>query len=355
MGSGLKTVVQPIFMALAGVFLGVLIAAIVGENPINILSIMVSGVFGTPYDLGTAIYYMTILLFTGLAVAVPYRSGLFNIGAEGQLVIGGLCAAIFALTFDHIVPSSMKLISVFAVSFLGGAAWGGIAGWIRAYRGGHEVISTIMLNFVAAGLSAWLTLNLFKSTDTQIPETSMIDSSWMWPKIGNFDGAPVTLLTVIGLLIGVAVWFLMKRMNFGYLVSATAESEVAAEISGIETKFIRLLAMMIGGGFAGMAGGVMVLASTGRFRLDMGEGFGFAGIPVALLGKGDPIGVILSAGLFAFLQHGASALDLEATYVNRDFAQVIQALVVLIVVSEKLFSRVYWKKIIFKLLPQAKG
>lgn len=339
---------KPLLFALIGLALGGVIAALAGEDPLNILRIIVMGVIGTPYDLGLTVYYASILICTGLAVALPFRAGTFNIGGEGQVAVGALSVAAFALIVGDRLPSGLALILGILAAFLGGAVWGAVIGWIRAWRGGHEVISSIMMNFIAAGLTGWLTLNYFRATDSQIPETSEIANVWRWTKWEDFGGAPVTSLTVVCLLVAIVLGVLLKYTATGYQIKAVQQSPDAARIAGISVAKVRFWTLTIAGGIAGLAGAVMVLGNTGRFRMDMSEGFGFLGIPVALLGRGNPYGVVISAILFAILHHGSSALDIEATHVGRDLAQVIEALVVIVVASERFFSLGLWHKFVGK-------
>lgn len=333
----LTTILKSFLLAFLGLVLGGLITLVAGENPFNVVRIIINGVIGTPYDIGLTIYYASILICSGLAVALPFKAGVFNIGGEGQIAMGALSCALTAL-FLGSVPLPMAMIVGMTSAFIGGAIWGAVIGWIRAYRGGHEVISSIMMNFIAAGLTAWLTINYFRASDSQNPETNEIAAVWRFNKWEMFSGAPVTSLVIVCLLVAVILWLWLKYSAQGYAVKAVQESPDAAAIAGISVSAVRFWALACGGGFAGLAGGLMVLGDSGRFRLGISEGFGFIGIPVALLGKGHPLGVVASAVLFAMLHHGSSALDLEATRVGRDLAQVIEALVMIVVACGSVIS-----------------
>jgi ABC-type uncharacterized transport system permease subunit len=332
-------ILRPLGSVALGLLIGSLVAWVAGENPLAVLKIMGVGVFGSPYDVGMTLYYATILSLTGLAVAVPFRCGVFNIGGEGQLLIGAFCAAIVAsqlastleLSSFQLSPGMHVLIVVVSAGLAGGV-WGSVAGWIRAYRGGHEVISSIMLNFIAAALTSWLTLSFFLAPNSQSPETQEIDPAYMLSKWAFFEGSPVTSMLLMAFALSVLLWSLYRFHSFGFKQNATKSAERAAEIGGIDISRQRFLAMTLGGVLAGLAGAAMVMSSAGKFRLDMSDGFGFMGIPVALLAKGHMMGTFFAAILFAALHHGASALDLEAQFVTRDLALIIQAIVVVIVV-----------------------
>ena len=154
----------------------------------------------------------------------------------------------------------------------------------------------------------------------------------------------MTNAILISLAAVLIFWVVSRFSVWGFRLKSVRESEMAAAVAGIRVEQVRFWVFVAGGGAAGLAGAAMVLGDAGRFRMDMSDGFGLMGIPVALLGKGKPLGVLLSALLFAALHHGATALDLEATHVNRDLAEVIQALVVIVVVAERLFTAGYWRQ-----------
>ena len=342
----LIAIFKSILLACLGLALGGLVTLIAGENPVNVVRIIINGVIGTPYDTGLTIYYASILTCTGLAVALPFRAGTFNIGGEGQVAIGALTCAMTALFVGDSVPPMIAGCLGILGAFAGGALWGGVIGWIRAYRGGHEVISSIMMNFVAAGVTAWITINHLRAVDSQNPETNEIAAVWRWTKWAYFGGAPVTTLSFLCVVLAVAVWLWLKYSAQGFAIKAVAQSPDAAAVAGMSVAKVRFWSLTVGGGFAGLAGGLMVLGDSGRFRLGISEGFGFTGIPVALLGKGHPLGVLASAILFAILHHGSSALDLEAAHVGRDLSQVIEALVMIVVACGGMMSwarfKSYW-------------
>src|SRR5262249_46500019 len=153
-----------------GLALGLLVTKLAGENPVHVLTVLGKSAFGSRYDVGMTLFYTTPLIFTGLSVAIAFQAGLFNIGAEGQLTLGALAAAWVGIAFPN-VPWPLAPIFAGVAAFAGGALWGAIPGWLKAKRGSHEVINTIMLNFIAAGLSSWVTLYLLRNTETQNPET----------------------------------------------------------------------------------------------------------------------------------------------------------------------------------------
>ena len=182
--------IQPILAVLLGLLLGVMVAWVAGENPFNVLKILFVSAFGSRYDFGMTLFYSTPLVLTGLAVAIPFQAGLFNIGAEGQLIVGALSAAAVGALFPRVPWPLAPLFAIFA-AFVAGGIWGAIPGYLRAKRGSHEVINTIMLNFIAAGVTSWITLYLLKNPSSQNPETAHVGAGYLIDKLAWFDDAPV--------------------------------------------------------------------------------------------------------------------------------------------------------------------
>lgn len=329
---------KPLLFALGAVFLGLMLggvlAMLAGEDPIKVIQIIITGAVGTPYDRGMVIYFATILIATGLAVAIPFQAGIFNIGAEGQTLVAAMSCALIGLFAPSWLPSWLAVTLGFAGGMLAAGLWGGIAGAIRAFRGGHEVIGSIMLNFIAAGLTGWLVVGRFQASDSQNPETAVIAETFRMSKLEFFAGAPVTWSILASLMAALLLWVILEKTRAGFRLKAVRQSPDAADVAGFRVSQVRFWAFFAGSAACGIAGAAMVFGEAGRFRLEMSEGFGFLGIPVALLGRGRPLGVVLSAFLFAALHHGAGALDIEATKVTRDLAQVIEAIVVLCVVAQ---------------------
>jgi simple sugar transport system permease protein len=319
--------------AILGLAAGVAVTALAGENPLTVLIVLLKGAFGSPYDFGMTLFYATPLILTGLAVAVPFRAGLFNVGAEGQLTVGAMATAVTALAVGSLPPALGATLATLA-GVLAGALWGAIPGWLRAYRGGHEVISTIMLNFVAAGLTSWVTLYLVPSLDSQNPESARIEGALLLAKAPGFGGAPVTVALPLALGAAVLVWAFQRYTVRGYEMTAAGLSPDAASASGIDGRALQASAMALAGALAGLVGLAEVLGSAGRFRIGFSPDYGFVGIPVALLARAHPLGVVAAALLFGALQKGTADLDLETSFVTRDLALIIQALVVLAVSAE---------------------
>ena len=334
---------RPALFAIIGLTVGVLLTAFAGENPWQVFVVIVRGALGSPYDLGLTLFFATPLILTGLAVAVPFKAGLFNIGGEGQMLLGALAAATVGIVFSNLAAPYAILLAAVA-AFVAGGFWGGIAGWLRAYRGSHEVITTIMLNFIAAGFSSWVVLSLLPSRDSQNPESAQVGAAYLLEHFAAFAGAPVTIALLIALLCALLVWLWLRFTVQGFEFRATGISMDAAKFAGIDVRRKQLIAMALGGGLAGLVGIAEVCGHSGRFRIGFSPDYGFIGIPVALMARSHPIGLIASALLFAILQKGTADLDLETAHVTRDLAALIQATVVLAVAVQGGFSWLGRKK-----------
>src|SRR5882724_9530313 len=312
----MRKFLQPILAVAFGLALGLGVTRIAGESPWHVLQILWKSAFGSSYDVGMTLFYSTPLILTGLAVAVPFQAGLFNIGAEGQLTLGALAAAAVGAVWPAL-PWPVAPVLATLAAILAGMLWGAIPGWLRAKRGSHEVINTIMLNFIAAGIASYVTLYLLKNPDTQNPETRPIGTGYLIHQFGMFGGAPVSTALLLAIVAAILVWVLLWRSVIGFEMRAVGQNEIAARAAGIDAGRIRILAMALAGGLAGLVGVGEVLGNAGKFRLGFSPQYGFIGIAVALLGRNQPVGVVAAALLFGALHKGTADLDLETEHVTR--------------------------------------
>lgn len=319
---------------LVGLCLGLLLAFISGESPLTVLTVIGKSAFGSRYDLGVTLYYSTALTFTGLSVAVAFHAGLFNIGAEGQLVMGTLAAVAGAALFPGL-PAGVAPIFAVLCAILGGGLWGWIPGWLRTRRGSHEVINTIMLNFIAAAISSWFITTKLQNPASQSPETPPVAPAYFlrnWdPFVRWFEDSPVSLAFPFAVIVAVGLWIFLWRTPRGFELRASGENEDAASTAGIDVAKSRQLAMALAGALAGLVALNEVLGGVGKMRLGFSPDFGFIGIAVALLARNNPLGILFTAFLFGALHKGAADLDIETEYVTRDLSLVIQALVIICV------------------------
>ncbi len=322
-------------LALAFIISGAIIAAI-GENPFEALELLVFGAFGYPEAVGYTLYYTTNFVFTGLAVAIAFHCGLFNIGGEGQAYLGGLGAGVVALSLDGWPgPVVIILAIIGAVAF--GALWGFIPGWLQAKRGSHIVITTIMFNFIAAALMTYLLVEIFIKPGQQAAESrEFAESAWIpfvhdiATSLGlDMGRSALNLSIVIAIVCLILFWFFVWRTRWGYEIRAVGHNESAAVYAGISPSRAIILAMMISGGLAGLVGVNEIMGVHHRLLLEFTAGYGFVGIAVALMGRNHPVGVLLAALLFGALYQGGSELAFDMPNVTRDMVVVIQGLVIL--------------------------
>lgn len=333
---------ESIFGLLCGVAVASVFILIAGENPLTVFHILLKSFAATPYDVGLTLYYTTPLIFAGLSVSVAFRAGLFNIGAEGQLIAACFAGAAVGSMF----PTQNAYVALVIITFSGvlaSAVFGAIPGVLKAYQGSHEVITTMMFNFIITGLVSWLTVDFFQNPETQNPETvplvqlhALASSD---PLKHLFPDSPVSFAFLVALLTSVLVWYLLYHTRLGFELRAVGENEKAAQYSGISTRQIQVLAMTISGVLAGMTVLPEVVGNAHRFRLGFSPGYGFTGIAVAFVARGNPLGVIPAALMFGVLHKGTSDLDLETERITRDFSQVIQALIIL-----SIGAPAFWRK-----------
>jgi simple sugar transport system permease protein len=329
-------VLLPVVGLVAALLLSAGIIALIGESPGHALKLMIDGAFGSQEAVGYTLYYATNFMFTGLAVAVAFHAGLFNIGGEGQAYIGGLgvglvCLWLGSWPFWAVLPVAVLAAAVF------GAAWAFIPGWLQAKRGSHIVITTIMFNFIASALMTWLLVNVLIKPGQQSPETREFAAhTWMpfahelLAKVGiAFSPTPLNLAFGLALLAGVFVWVFLWHTRWGYELRVVGKSQPAAVYAGISPSRITVMAMLLSGALAGGLGLNELMGSQHRILIDFPAGAGFVGIAVALMGRNHPVGIFLAAVLFGALYQGGSQLTFDMPKINRDMVVVIQGLVIL--------------------------
>ena len=327
----------PLINLLAALVVSGIVVAIIGENPIEAMMVMIKGAFIYKGSLGYTLYYATNFIFTGLAVAVAFHAMLFNIGGEGQAYLGGLGAGLVCLMFDSALPAIVLLPLAIMAAAGFGAIWGAVPGYLQAKRGSHIVITTIMFNFLAASIMVWLLAGALKAPGQMSPETRVFSDNAALPfihEIANAIGwemarSPLNLSFVVALLACVGVWVLIWRSRLGYAIRATGHSADAAEYAGIPVSRVVIIAMAISGGLAGMMAINEILGVQHRTILNFTSGYGFTGIAVALMGRNHPVGIILASLLFGALYQGGAELDFEFSTITREMVLLIQGLIIL--------------------------
>ncbi|WP_377291764.1 ABC transporter permease [Rhizobium sp. SG2393] len=314
-----------------------LVVLLVGENPLEAAYHLVNGAFGRGEYIGFTLYYATTFIFTGLAVAVAFHAGLFNIGGEGQAYIGGIGVALACLYFDQTLPWFVVFPIALVGSIAFGAAWAFLPGWLQAKRGSHIVITTIMFNFIASSLMVYLLTRVLKPLGSMAPQTRTFAEGGQLPKLDwllgifglNIGNAPFNISFLLALVAAFGVWVLIWRTKLGYEMRVMGHSPGAARYAGISESRITIIAMMISGGLAGMMALNPIMGEQFRMQLDFVQGAGFVGIAVALMGRSHPLGIIPASILFGMLYQGGAEIAFEMPTISRDMIVIIQGLVIL--------------------------
>ena len=332
----------PLIAVLAAFIVGGILILLVGDNPIVAYRLLLGSALSWPDGIGYTLFHATPLIFTGLAVLVGFRCGLFNIGAEGQLYIAAFATAWVGITFANLTPW-LLIPLCFLGAILSGAFWGAIPGVLKARFGSHEVINTIMLNFIAVALVSYFTQYHYKAPGDPILQTTMISEGAHIARLGKFvpgfpERIPLNVAFLLALLCCLLVYLFLWRTKWGYEIRATGSNSSAAEYGGISIRTQIVLAMAVSGALAGMVGINEVLGYRYRYYDGFSDNYGFTGIAVALLGRNHPVGVILAALLFAALQHGGIYVDGFSEHVTKDIVQVLQGIIILFIAAEAFFK-----------------
>jgi simple sugar transport system permease protein len=354
-----REVLWPLIAVIAAFIVGGIIVLLIGDNPFLTFYHLIGNSFGSLNDIGYTLFIATPLIFTGLAVAVAFRCGLLNIGAEGQLYVaafatawvgikfGGTAVEIFGKQEDWSWASLPGIILVplcILTAIVVGAAWGAIPGILRAKFGSSEVINTIMLNFIAVALVSYFTQYYYKIPGDPIMQTAEIGPAAHIPRISQYipgmpDFVPLSVAFLLAILMCVLVYIFLWKTKWGYELRAVGQNPLAAEYGGISPKKQIITAMTISGGLAGMVAVGEVLGYRYRYYDGFSDGWGFLGIAVALLGRNHPLGIFIAAIFFAVLKRGEIFVDIETRYVSKDLVEVLQAIIILFVASLQKFTR----------------
>ena len=293
-------------------------------SPIDGFSALFDGAFGTRSEFAETLVSATALLFPALGVALAFRAGLFNIGAEGQLVLGGLAAGVAGVFVPG--PPIVSIVVTLLAGAIAGGLWGGIAGFLKARFGANEVIATLMLNVIAALFATYAVngpLHFASATEGETP--LLAHSAWL-PTI--VPDTRLTISIIIALLLAFALRFVFNRTIFGFELRAAGEAPEAARRAGGDLSRIAMLAMTFSGAIAGLGGATLVTGVLHRFNTGLSPGYGFVAIAVALVGNLQPVWIAVAAFAFGILQNGALSMQAEAN-VPRDIVNVVEGLVII--------------------------
>jgi simple sugar transport system permease protein len=328
----LLAVAAPVLAIVFSLALVSVILVISGHAPFGVFRDMVDYGF-QPRSQVLTLNLATTYYLSALAVAIGFRMNLFNIGVDGQYRLAAMIAAAFAGSV--VLPAPFGQIVTIAIAMVVGAMWAGIAGLLKVTRGVSEVISTIMLNFIATGVVAYLLTPGRLAVSVQGSNnigTKPIPASGQVPGISLIPGTTQQVygLLLLAVVMGVAYWFLLGRTRFGFDLRATGHSEPAAVASGVDVKRMVLVSMLLSGAVAGLVGMPQLLGASYTYSLDFPAGLGFTGIAIALLGRNNPIGIAFGALLWAFLDTSRQILDLGG--VSKEIVTIMQGVIVLAVV-----------------------
>jgi general nucleoside transport system permease protein len=338
-GSGLprwaNVVVLPVLNLLAAFLVSGIVVLIIGENPLKVVELLVWGAFGFEEAIGYTLFYTTNFIFTGLAVAVAFHCGLFNIGGEGQAYIGGLGITLVALHLDILPPVLLIPLCMMAAALFGGA-WAFIPAYLQAKRGSHIVITTIMFNFIASSLMVYLLVNVLIRPGQMQPESDEFPAAAIpfahealaWFGI-EFAPSPLNMSFLFALVCCVFVWIFVWHTRWGYELRTVGTSPTAAVYAGISPARAIIMTMCVSGALAGFLGLNEIMGYHHRLLLNFSGGYGFVGIAVALMGRSHPVGICLAALLFGALYQGGAELSFEIPTITREIVIVIQGLVII--------------------------
>ncbi|MGZ3509084.1 MAG: ABC transporter permease [Vulcanimicrobiaceae bacterium] len=320
----------PLGAVVIALVLAALAMIVAGVSPVDGFAALFGGALGGPHQIAETLVQTTSLLLPALGICLAFRAGLFNIGAEGQLLAGAVLAGAAGAHLN--LPAPIAIPILLALGFIGGGIWGAIAGWMKARFNANEIISTLMLNFVAASLTSYLVSGSLRSSIASGAETApVLPNGWLPILI---PGTRLTIAILIALAVAVALRFIFARTVFGYELRAVGEAPEAARRQGINIGRMTWLALALSGAIAGLGGATIVTGVLHRFNTELSPGYGFTAIAVALVGDLDPLWVCVAAFGFGILEAGGLAMQASAQ-VPKDAIHVIEGLIVLILAARR--------------------
>jgi simple sugar transport system permease protein len=339
----LRDTLVPLASVLLALLLGMVILLIARRNPITAYAALFKGAFGSMSFIGDTLSRATPIIFTGLAVAFAFRCGLFNIGVEGQLIVGALASACVGYYVKGL-PTIIHLPLSILAGAAAGALWSAVPGILKAWKGVHEVINTIMMNYIAYAFSAYAVEALRPGVAPKTPK--ILDSAILAPFakfIPAFKGSSVNMGFILALAACGIIYLVLGKTVLGYEVRAVGFNPFAAEDGGIKVRRNIIYAMVISGALAGLGGAERVLGYHYSFISGLSPGYGFDGIAVALLANNNPLGIILSGIIFGALSSGGLYMDMSAN-VSSDIVIIIQALIIFFMAANEIAKRFMFRR-----------
>ena len=323
------TVTSPIVSIVLAMLTGCVLIALIGQNPLSSLKLIFTGAFGSAANVATTMSKMTTLTLTGLSYAFAYRCGMINIGAEGQLYMGALCATTVVLKMPG--PAPLVITVAIVAGFVGGGLCGLLIGALKVFFGANEVITTVMLNYVMQYLVLYMVAGPLQDPNSTAPQTILFPEKYWLPWLNSSAKMHSGIILMVASLIfyGVFLW----KMRSGFGMRIVGQNNLAAEYAGLSVRRNRLLAMFFAGGFAGLAGAIEVLGVQHRLLKGVASNFGFDGMAVALLGGTTPVGMLLAGVLIGGLKAGGNSLQMFSK-VPSSVVDLIRAMVIIFVLID---------------------
>ena len=333
----LDLIVLPLVNLTLAFAVSAVVLVAIGQDPVQVLVLLVKGAFGSRAGVSYTLYYATTFVFTGLAVAVAFHGGLFNIGGEGQAMMGGLGAGLAALALGQQLPAWLLLPLMVAAAMALGMVWAAVPGALQAWRGSHIVITTIMFNFIASALLIYLLVGVLKEPGNMTPESRAFGPAAQLPGIHqllawvgiDWPRTPLNFSLLLAVVAAVGVYLLLWRSQPGYAIRAVGHAPAAAHYAGIRPQAQIVRAMALSGALAALVGINEIAGVHNRLMADFVGGAGFTGIAVSLIGRNHPLGIALAALLFGALYQGGAELAFEIQGFSRDMVFTLQGLIVL--------------------------
>ncbi len=327
-------IVRDLGVALIVVFgVGSIAMLMAHVSPIDGFAALFDGAFGTTSEFAETLVQATALFFPALGIALAFRAGLFNIGAEGQIILGGLAAGVAGAFVPG--PPVVSIVVTCVAGALAGGAWGGLAGFLKARFNANEVIATLMLNVVALLFATYCVDGPLHLPNANEGETPLLASTAWLPTI--LPDTRLTIAFLLAIALAFVLRFVFNRTVFGYELRAAGEAPESARRAGIDLGRIALLAMTFSGAIAGLGGATIVTGVLHRFNTGLSPGYGFVAIAVALVGNLEPLWIGVAAFAFGILQNGALSMQAEAN-VPRDIVNVIEGLVIIALAGRRIIS-----------------
>ncbi|HEU4915244.1 MAG TPA: ABC transporter permease [Acidimicrobiia bacterium] len=303
---------------------------LLGANPLEVVEAIVVGALGNPFNIGQTVVITGILILTALSAAIPFSARLWNVGGEGQMTVGAVAAAVLGIVLPGTWSPWLLIPVVMMGSVVAGALFGAIPGWLKARFDASEIVTSLMLNFVAASLAAWVIFDVYPEGFVQRTEAIHVNAEFPRP----IDGSLVDIGILVAVVTAIIAWFVMKHTRLGFSIRAIGANNPASRLSGIRTDRVTVQTFLMAGAFAGLAGSLVVQGRDHSLLQDFSANLGFLGIGVALVARLHPLWIIASALFFAILRVGSNSLQAGAGLSPVVGEIVIATFVVLLMVTK---------------------